>query len=236
MHLEKDKNYLPDLDELRRLAVKGTKMICLNNPNNPTGALMDEALLKEIVEIARECGAHLMVDEVYRHLTQEDVWSPSAADLYEKGISVSSMSKVFSLAGVRLGWIATKDPSVLAACRSHRDYDLISCGMIDETIAALALSHKDEILSRNRTLIRENLSVLDAWVKSEPHVSYVRPKAGTTSLVSTTIFLWTPMTSAVICIMKQAHSLHRATASKAAFHENRLRCERNPEKRACGCQ
>lgn len=88
-------------------------MICLNNPNNPTGALMDEALLKEIVEIARECGAHLMVDEVYRHLTQEDVWSPSAADLYEKGISVSSMSKVFSLAGVRLGWIATKDPSVL---------------------------------------------------------------------------------------------------------------------------
>lgn len=183
MHLEKDKNYLPDLDELRRLAVKGTKMICLNNPNNPTGALMDEALLKEIVEIARECGAHLMVDEVYRHLTQEDVWSPSAADLYEKGISVSSMSKVFSLAGVRLGWIATKDPSVLAACRSHRDYDLISCGMIDETIAALALSHKDEILSRNRTLIRENLSVLDAWVKSEPHVSYVRPKAGTTSLV-----------------------------------------------------
>ena len=124
-----------------------------------------------------------MVDEVYRHLTQEDVWSPSAADLYEKGISVSSMSKVISLACVRLGWIATKDPSVHAACRSHRDYDLISCGMIDETIAALALSHKDEILSRNRTLIRENLSVLAAWVKSEPHVSYVRPKAGTTSLV-----------------------------------------------------
>lgn len=80
-------------------------MICLNNPNNPTGALMDEALLKEIVEIARECGAHLMVDEVYRHLTQEDVWSPSAADLYEKAFPSAPCPKysplpVYALAGL----------------------------------------------------------------------------------------------------------------------------------------
>ena len=77
-------------------------MICINNPNNPTGALMDTELLKEIVEIARSVDAYILCDEVYRHLTQSDEWCVSITDLYEKGISVSSMSKVFSLAGLRL--------------------------------------------------------------------------------------------------------------------------------------
>lgn len=84
-------------------------MICINNPNNPTGALIDTAMLKEIVEIARSVDAYILCDEVYRHLTQNDEWCVSIVDLYEKGISVSSMSKVFSLAGLRLGWIATHD-------------------------------------------------------------------------------------------------------------------------------
>ena len=87
-------------------------MICINNPNNPTGALMSEATLKAIVEIAQSVGAWILCDEVYRHLTQTDTWSPSIVDLYDKGISVSSMSKVFSLAGLRLGWIASHDDEV----------------------------------------------------------------------------------------------------------------------------
>ena len=121
---------------------------------------------------------------VYRHLTQEEGYCPSIVDLYEKGISVSSMSKVFSLAGVRLGWIASKDERVLEECRIHRDYDLISCGMLDEAVAALALKHADKLLERNRGIVRENLAILDAWVQREPHLSYVKPQAGTTALVS----------------------------------------------------
>lgn len=70
--------------------------------------------------------------------------------MYEKGISTSSMSKVFSLAGVRLGWIATHDKDALKQFWSHRDYNLISCGMIDDTIAALALASKNQILERNK--------------------------------------------------------------------------------------
>ena len=104
-------------------------------------------------------------------------------DLYEKGISVSSMSKVFSLAGIRLGWITSRDPEVLKRCLIHRDYDLISCGLLDETVAALALKHGDRLLARNRGIVRENLSILDNWVRREPHVTYVKPQAGTTALV-----------------------------------------------------
>lgn len=183
LHLSKENNYLPDLEKLRRLVTPETKMICINNPNNPTGALMSEQMLREIVDIARSADAWILCDEVYRHLSQEDGWCPSIVDLYEKGISVSSMSKVFSLAGLRLGWIATHDMSVVKSCLSHRDYNLVSCGVFDEMLAAAALKHRDKLLERSRKIVRENLQILDDWVSSEPHVSYVKPKAGTTALV-----------------------------------------------------
>lgn len=183
LHLSQKNDYLPDLEELRRLAVPRTKLICINNPNNPTGALIPEQLLREIVEIARRVGAYVLCDEVYRHLTQEDVWCPSIVDLYEKGISVSGMSKVFSLAGLRLGWIATHDEAARKSFWSHRDYNLISCGMLDEAVAALALQHSEEILRRNRGIVRENLALLDAWVQRTEGVHYTKPQAGTTALV-----------------------------------------------------
>ena len=183
LDLTPENGYLPALEQLRELAVPGTKLICVNNPNNPTGALMSTELLREIVEIARSVDAYVLCDEVYRHLTQEDVWCESIVDLYEKGISVSSMSKVFSLAGLRLGWIATHDEALRKALLSHRDYNHISCGMFDEALAAVALQHSDIILERNRGIVRENLAVLDAWVQSEPRIHYQKPRAGTTALV-----------------------------------------------------
>lgn len=183
LHLSEKNGFLPDLDELRALAVPGTKMICINNPNNPTGALMSKDMLMQIVEIAKSVGAYVMCDEVYRHLTQEDSWSESIADRYEKGISVSSMSKVFSLAGLRMGWIATHDEAALCAFLSHRDYNLISCGMFDDAVASIALRHSDAMLRRNQTIVRENLAILDAWVAAHEHFYYTKPKAGTTALV-----------------------------------------------------
>ena len=183
MHLKQENSYLPDLDELKALVTPETKMICINNPNNPTGALMSRELLEQIVEIARSVDAYILCDEVYRHLTQEDGWCESIADLYEKGISVSSMSKVFSLAGLRMGWIATHDKDALAAFLSHRDYDLISCGMFDDAAASLALRHSDKMIRRNQAIVRENLAILDAWVWGHPHFYYTKPQAGTTALV-----------------------------------------------------
>ena len=93
------------------------------------------------------------------------------------------MSKVFSLAGLRLGWIAARDPDVIRACLSHRDYDLISCAMFDERIAAAALHHRDVLLSRSRRIVRENLALLDQWIAGEPMLRYTKPRAGTTALI-----------------------------------------------------
>ena len=183
LQLRPENGFLPDLRELYRLAGPGTKMIVINNPNNPTGALMDTAMLNDIAEIADSVGAWVLCDEVYRRLNQVDAHSLSIADLYEKGVSVGSMSKAFSLAGIRLGWIVTRSDEALKLLRSHRDYDLISCGVFDEMLAAVALRHAHTLLERSRRIVRENLAVLDAWVASEPRVWYVKPRAGTTALI-----------------------------------------------------
>ena len=183
LKLKKEENFLPNLDRLRTLVNEKTKIICINNPNNPTGALIPEETLRGIVEIARGVGAYVLCDEVYRFLTQEDGYPESIADLYEKGIAVGSMSKVFSLAGLRLGWIATRSKEAMREILLHRDYDTISCGMIDEALAAIALEAKEAIIGRNRGIVKENLAVLDAWVAKEPRFSYVKPQCGTTALL-----------------------------------------------------
>ena len=182
LKLRPENGFLPNLQELRDLVNEKTKVICINNPNNPSGALMSEELLREIVEIAKSVGAYVLCDEVYRGLTQLEGYSKSIVDIYDKGISVSSMSKVFSLAGLRLGWIAASE-ELIAKCFEHRDYNMISCGMLDEIFAGLALKNADKLLERNKSMVRRNLAILDRWVASEPHISYVKPLAGTTALL-----------------------------------------------------
>lgn len=183
LKLKKEDKFQPDLERLRTLVNKKTKVICINNPNNPTGALMPEETLRAVADIAKSVGAYLLCDEVYRLLTQEDIKTPSVADIYEKGISVGSMSKVFSLAGLRLGWIATRSKEAMNEILIHRDYDTISCGMIDEALAAVALRAKEALLARSRSIVRENLALLDEWVAREARFSYVKPQCGTTALL-----------------------------------------------------
>jgi aspartate/methionine/tyrosine aminotransferase len=139
--------------------------------------------MEEMVEVARSVGAYVLCDEVYRGISEDGSYMHSVVDLYEKGISVGSMSKIFSLAGLRMGWIATRDEEVVEMVRERRDYDTISCAAIDDKLAALALKHKDKIIERNREILNTNRKILDDWVNATPEVYYIRPVAGTTALV-----------------------------------------------------
>ena len=101
--LKEENDWLVDVDELENVVTKNTKIICMNNPNNPTGAVLPREVLNKIVEIARKNDCYILCDEVYRGLEHDGRVSDSIVDIYEKGISTGSMSKVFSLAGLRLG-------------------------------------------------------------------------------------------------------------------------------------
>jgi aspartate/methionine/tyrosine aminotransferase len=193
--LKEAQGFLPDLDTLADMATPGTKFIAINNPNNPTGALMDRDYLEKIAAIARSCGAWLLCDEVYRGIDQHgDGTTSSIADIYEKGISTASTSKAFSLAGLRVGWIAAPR-EVINAVLLHRDYNTISVGQLDEHFAALALENADRILDRSRAITRTNLELLSQWVDREPLITWVKPRSGTTALLKYDI----DMTSREFC-------------------------------------
>lgn len=183
LKLRPESAYVPDLDELKSMVTANTSLIVLNNPNNPTGSVMDRAALESVAEIADTVGAYVLCDEVYRGTAQNgDGWTTSIADVYSRGISTASMSKSFSLAGLRLGWIAGPE-EIIHRVSIHRDYNTISVGMIDDVLASIALENKDAILERSRSITRTNLQILDDWVQQEPGISYIKPAGGTTALL-----------------------------------------------------
>lgn len=184
LQLHPENGFLPDPMELEKLASDGLDLVVINNPNNPTGALMEEKHLGEIVDIAKAKDAWLLCDEAYRGLEHDQKNSvPSVVDLYEKGVVTGSMSKVFSLAGLRLGWVAGPE-EFISDCFRHRDYTTISCGRIDEILAVAALENGATILERNRSIVAESLDILDEWVRGEERIDWVRPRAGTTAFLS----------------------------------------------------
>lgn len=194
--LRAEDGYLPDLAALKAMLRPSTKLIALNNPNNPTGALMDGAMLRAIAALAGSVDAWVLCDEVYRGTNQQgDGFGESLADLYAKGISTAGMSKTYSLAGLRLGWIVGPR-ALLDAANIHRDYSTISVGRIDDHLAALALEHRDKILARAHRITRDNLAILARWMASEQRLSWVQPQAGTTALIRYDL----PMSSRDFCL------------------------------------
>ena len=183
LNLNLENHFLPDIDKLKDLVDENTKMITMNSPNNPSGSLIPKDVMEQVIEVARSVDAYVLCDEVYRGISEDGSYMYSVADLYEKGISIGSMSKSWAMAGVRLGWIVTRDMDLIRRCHERRDYDTISCGVIDDKLAALALANKDKIIERNRAILNTNRQILDDWVNATPEVYYQRPVAGTTALV-----------------------------------------------------
>jgi aspartate/methionine/tyrosine aminotransferase len=183
LHLKAANNFLPDLAELKDLVTKDTKLIVLTNPNNPTGSLLNRAGLEEITAIAKEVDAWVLCDEVYRGTDQAGAgMTCSIVDIYEKGISTAGMSKAFSLAGLRLGWVVGP-VEMIRQVMIHRDYNTISVGVINDYLATLALENHQALLNRSKLITRRNLEVLATWVDNEQSIDWVRPSSGTTTLL-----------------------------------------------------
>lgn len=176
-----ENGWVPDVDELEELIRPDTKLICLNNANNPTGTVIERDVLTRIVEIADRVGAYILVDEVFRPL-DPDVDFVSIVDLYERGIATHSLSKTFSVPGVRVGWTAT-GPELADTFRTYRDYTLICAGVLDDAIAVHTLKNKDAVLARNREIVSTNLGIVRDWLATEPRVDLVLPKSVSVSFI-----------------------------------------------------
>jgi len=169
-----------DPEVLRRSLRPNTRAVVINCPHNPTGYLMDRATQAAIVDIVRERGLLLFFDEVYRGLELDPADRlPAACDLYENAVSLGVMSKTYGLAGLRLGWIATRSRALYAAMAAFKDYTTICTAAPSEFLSALALRQRERIAARNLDLIRLNLGTLDAFFARYPAAfDWQRPKAG----------------------------------------------------------
>ena len=169
-----------DLEDLERLLRTDTRMVYLNSPHNPTGSQMSRADLERLVELARERSLILLSDEVYRGLEHDPADRlPAACDLYERAISLNTVSKAYGLPGLRIGWLASHDAVSIERIRELKLYTTICSSAPSELLVALALRHGDALVERSRRLVVSNLPLLDAFLdRRSDLLEWVRPRAG----------------------------------------------------------
>jgi aspartate/methionine/tyrosine aminotransferase len=149
-----------DLDEVRRALRPQTRLLSVNFPNNPTGAMPDPATWRALVALCEERGITLFSDEVYRGLEQPPRGPlPQAADLSASAVSLNVMSKAYGLPGLRIGWIACRDRDLLRRLERAKDYTTICNSAPSEVLALIALRAREQVLGRTRGIVAANLPV-----------------------------------------------------------------------------
>lgn len=186
--MDMSNEYAPDLEWLERtFAEKHTKLLVINNPNNPTGFVWETPVLERIAALCDKFDVTLMCDEVYRplfHFAGGSKVKLAIALGHDKTLVTGSMSKAFSLAGIRLGWIVTKHAPFLQSIYEKRDYNTISVSTLDDAVATVALKYRSGILRRNLAICGENLEIIDNLVKkSDGRISWVKPRGGSTCFI-----------------------------------------------------
>ena len=178
--LREDAGWAIDVDLLRRQVTSRTRLIIVNAPHNPTGMLPDRATYEAVVGIAAEAGARLVMDEVYRELEVDPADRLAAgAETGPANVSIGVMSKSYALAGLRIGWLASRDRALLARCAAFKDYTTICSAAPSEVLALVALRARDRVLARSRAIVGANLERLDAFFEDwSDRFTWVRPRGG----------------------------------------------------------
>jgi aspartate/methionine/tyrosine aminotransferase len=176
-HLRSECGWAPDLDELRSLVGDRTRAITVCNPNNPTGYILNEAEMDEIVSIADSVGAWLIADEVYSGAERlADRQTPSFWGRYDRVLALNSLSKAYGLPGLRLGWV-TGPPAMVEAIWRRHEYATLACTMLANKLAEHALSPdvRSRILERTRGYVRSGYSQLEEWLNGFGELFQVVP-------------------------------------------------------------
>ncbi len=179
-HLQEERGWAPNLDELDDAVTGETKLIAVCNPNNPTGAILTAEEMSRIVAIAEQTGAWLLADEVYsgaERLTDEQ--TPSFWGLYDRVLATNSVSKAYGLPGLRIGWVVAPTEMRNEIWR-RREYTTISATMLSNKLASVALSPeiRPQLIQRARDYISQGFSVFEEWLEQhEGTFSLVPPQA-----------------------------------------------------------
>lgn len=169
-----------DMDEVRRAVRPSTRVVAVNFPNNPTGAIARPEIFAELIAFCAERNIYLFSDEVYRGLERDPARRlPPAAEVYDKALSLNVMSKAYGMPGLRVGWIACRDRDVLSRMERLKHYLSICNAGPSEILATIALKARDTIFARQRALIERNLVLLRAFfAEHEELYEWYEPDSG----------------------------------------------------------
>lgn len=181
--LSEETQWSLDLNWLQEQIRPNTRAVVINSPHNPTGMLIDQTTQTALISLLRERGIYLFSDEVYRGLEHDpQTRTPAACDVYERAVSLGVMSKTYGLAGLRIGWIATRDREVFAQMAQFKDYTTICNSAPSEFLSVVALKHRETIVARNLAIIHQNLALLDDFfARYSGLFRWIRPQAGSTA-------------------------------------------------------
>jgi aspartate/methionine/tyrosine aminotransferase len=188
-HVGPETAYRYDVDALERLVTPKTRVIVVNTPHNPTGAMLSPADAARVYALAESVGATVIGDEAYRWLEvpDGDPFAPPMFDAGPRGVSVGTLSKPFGLPGLRIGWMAGP-PDLIRRCWGLRDYISLSPGKLNDALAQLALTHRERIVERNRRIIASNLDTAARWIADRADtLSWTPPRGGLLALVRYTM-------------------------------------------------
>lgn len=174
-----------DLEEFAKLLKPNTKLVVINFPHNPTGAILSLADFKALIEMLKEREIYLLSDEIYKDLgLNPSLELPAACDLYDKAISLSGTAKSYGLAGLRVGWIATHDKDVYQKLCTQKDYTTICNSIVTETLATIALKHREVLWKKNREIVLQNIEIFKSFIsKYSELLDWHPPQGGTITLV-----------------------------------------------------
>lgn len=156
-------NWELDFDELEKLIQPNTKVIAINTPNNPTGYTLTEEEIQKLCDIAEKHGIYIFADEVYRGIDLDGQKRPWVADVYDKAVSLGVLSKAYGFAGLRIGWVATKDKDLLDKMTKFKHYLSICNSSTSEVLAEVVFKHGKKFLQRNTQIVQENLKIANAF-------------------------------------------------------------------------
>ena len=162
--LDPDDNWSLDIDRVAAAVRPNTRLVTINFPHNPTGAILSRDRFDALVELCRRHGIYLFSDEIFNGLGRTGTEHlPYVTDVYERGLSLNVTSKAWGLPGLRIGWIACADTDVLQRMERVKHYLSICNSAPSERLALIALRNRERILARNCAIIDHNLPLLDAF-------------------------------------------------------------------------
>lgn len=168
-----------DLGALDTLVTARTKLIVICNPNNPTGARLTAEDLDAIARAADRHGAWILSDEVYRGAELDGQMTASMWGRSGRAIITSGLSKAYGLPGLRIGWIVAP-PALVASLWSYHDYTTIAPGALSDRLARVALQpeRRARLFDRTRGILRQNLPLIEEWLRAAGGFRWIRPEAG----------------------------------------------------------